>query len=310
MEKLAVITGANSGLGYEVALQLAKDKNWKVVMANRNKVDSTIAMYKIKSITSNSNISFLALDLSDFKSIQDFVNNTKADVCKDQKIDLLINNAGLQSIHEGKFTKQGNELTFGVNYLGPFLLTMHLIESNLLNDNIINVASGVHNPDLKTMIPIPNIPSIHKIAYGLVNQDKDIVFLGRERYSTSKLCNILFTYSLNKYLRNQTSNLKVHAYDPGMIPGTGLAREASSLEFFAWRFILPVFTVFSNRINTREQSAKGLLNILKLTTADSVSGKYYFVGGEELSSTQSYDLNLQEELWQYSKDIYKEYLSY
>ncbi len=302
MHKTIIITGGSQGLGFQAAKLLAKDKQTGIVIANRNKENTSKAVEQIKAETANQNVLGFPLDLGDFNSIKQFVVDF-------QNLNLpplfaLVNNAGVQYISKTRFTKQGYEQTFGVNHLGHFLLT-HLLLSHLSeNGKIINTASGVHKPELKTPIPVPVYKTAEKLAYcGADDGQKDAKELrhqGQVRYSTSKLCNVLFTYKLAKKLSKQQGPIQVLAFDPGMMPGTGLANDYPAFIRFVWKNVLPLQTLFGNRINTPKQSAKVLVDWVLNRKTDKTTA-YFYVGGEEKSSRESYDKELQDDLWSFSE---------
>jgi NAD(P)-dependent dehydrogenase (short-subunit alcohol dehydrogenase family) len=139
--KVVVITGANAGIGYETAIALAK-KNAHVTLACRDLTRAQEAANKIKEISKNQNIFIEELDLASLQSIRDFAKNFKE---KSNRLDILINNAGVFMSRYSK-TNEGFELHFGVNHLGHFLLTNLLLDliKNSAPSRIINLSSDLH----------------------------------------------------------------------------------------------------------------------------------------------------------------------
>lgn len=133
--KNIIVTGANSGLGYECCRALLYKKA-TIIMACRNKDRANKAKDNLLKEFPNSNIYIKELDLSSFNSIEDFVKSL------DINVDVLINNAGVYHPKKGSKTKEGIDLTIGTNYFGMYYLNI-LIENKISNKDImiINVSS-------------------------------------------------------------------------------------------------------------------------------------------------------------------------
>jgi retinol dehydrogenase 12 len=122
--KIVVITGANTGIGFETAKFMANLKPKKIVFACRSEERANDAINQIKKeINCGDSLEFMALDLNDLNSVKQFGNSFKYD-----KIDILINNAGVMALPSREETTQGFEKQFGVNHLGHFLLTKLLLD--------------------------------------------------------------------------------------------------------------------------------------------------------------------------------------
>ncbi|MFW6269885.1 MAG: SDR family NAD(P)-dependent oxidoreductase, partial [Bacillota bacterium] len=138
---VVLITGANSGIGKAISTRLAKT-GAVVVMLCRNKERGEKALQEVRSLSGNNNVQLMLCDLASIKSIKDFTLKFKKSF---QRLDVLINNAGvvLPGYHK---SKDGYELHFAVNHLGHFLLSNELLELILASApaRIINVSSGAH----------------------------------------------------------------------------------------------------------------------------------------------------------------------
>ena len=121
--KTAVITGATGGLGYETALALA-GAGAEVVLTGRNDVKGRTAIQKIRGDFPNAKVSYETLDLANLASVADFAERFAA---AHQSLDLLINNAGVMALPTRQTTSDGFEMQFGINYLGHYALTAHLL---------------------------------------------------------------------------------------------------------------------------------------------------------------------------------------
>ncbi len=133
---------------------------------------------------------------------------------------------------------------------------------------------------------------------------------GRRAYTTSKLCNVLFTYELERRLRAEkvgTNGLAitVNAFDPGLMPGTGLARDYGRFARFAWRFVLPVLRPFVPNVNSVAQSGRALASMVTDPRFERISGKYFQGARDVPSSKDSYDPAMATELWESSASMVK-----
>jgi NAD(P)-dependent dehydrogenase (short-subunit alcohol dehydrogenase family) len=291
-----IITGANSGIGFQCALRLAKiapDK--QLILACRNEKSAIEAILQLKQKTGHLHLKFIPLDLSSLKSIKEF--RDRISIEENNNLIALYNNAGLQIITETNYTTDGVETTFGVNHLGPFYLTLLLLPFMDSHASITFTSSGTHDPKQKTGIAPPVYLNAELLAHPVETYEKWNI-IGQRRYSTSKLCNILTVYELHKRLSN--TFIRVNAFDPGMVPGTGLARTYPPLLRFIWRNIMPVLTLFQHNTNSPEVSGTNLANLGYNTEYYTVNGKY-FEGKKMISSSEdSYNRELQLDLWKTS----------
>lgn len=123
---------------------------------------------------------------------------------------------------------------------------------------------------------------------------------GRQRYATSKLVNIMWMYALQRHLLAETAGRKLHvlAFDPGLMPGTGLAREYSAFFRWIWKSVMPLMIpimrkVMFENIHTPKESGENLAWV----AINGESGKYFEGKKEIQSSVDSYNEKNQEELW-------------
>ena len=123
-ESIVIITGANTGIGKESAIELSK-LGAHIVMACRDKNRAETAIEEIKSVTGLDSYEFMELDLMDLQSVKNF---TIKFLSKYQRLDVLVNNAGIMALPKRATTKQGLEAQFGTNHIGHFLLTTLLLD--------------------------------------------------------------------------------------------------------------------------------------------------------------------------------------
>ena len=202
--KTVIITGANSGIGLETAVDMAK-RNARVILACRSVERGKAALADVKKRSGNDNVVFVQLNLGSLASVRAFAAKILED---EQRIDILINNAGVMMIAERTLTSDGFEMQFGVNHLGHFLLTNLLLDriKETPRARIINLSSSVQGYMMAGKFNFDNMNS--ERSYAPV-----------AAYCTSKLANVLFTRSLAKCLEG--TGITTNAVDPGIIK-TGL----------------------------------------------------------------------------------------
>lgn len=288
-----IITGATSGIGYECALQLARmapDKQF--IIACRNRQAGNKAIEAIKQETNHQHVICLPLDLESLQSVRDFVRLFSE--LPNNRIIALLNNAGVQNVGETQYTKDGFEITFGVNHLAPFYLTLLLLPFMDAGSSITFTASGTHDPKQKTGMPAPVYTNAQLLAHPEETAEKSMA-IGQRRYTTSKLCNIMTTYALQK--RVQQLDIRVNAFDPGLVPGTGLARNYPSFLKFISDYVFKALILFHPNVHTAKQSGSNLANLAYADAFKMYKGNY-FEGAKEIpSSDDSYRQDFQKDLW-------------
>ena len=196
--KTVIVTGANSGIGFETAIEIAK-RQANLILACRDIYRGTDAVKKIIDLSFNRNVKFRQLDLASLSSIRKF-----ADIIKKEEQSLygLVNNAGIFWCPL-QWTEDRFEANFGVNHLGHFLLTLlllPLLDKNQDGSRLVTVASLMH---MFGRIDIDDL-NYEKKPYNFVRA-----------YSASKLANVLFIKFLKQNLKSQ--NIKVFCVDPGIV---------------------------------------------------------------------------------------------
>jgi NAD(P)-dependent dehydrogenase (short-subunit alcohol dehydrogenase family) len=297
--KSIIITGANSGIGYECAMQIAKLAPEEfIIIACRNIKAGNLAAAKIKKATGHLNIVCMELDLASLHSIRQF--ETAFSKTNHKEISTLINNAGLQHIAETANTKDGFEITFGTNHLGGFYLTQLLAPYMASGASVTFTASDTHDPLTKTGIEPPVYTSGHELAFPQKTTEKAAT-VGQRRYSTSKLCNVMTAYLYHEKL--SPLGIRVNAFDPGMVPGTGLAKNYPAILRFVWNNIMPVLTHFKKNTNTAVLSGSRLANLAYSKKYADLNGIYFSDGEVTKSSADSYNKTFQKDLWDSSMEL-------
>jgi len=303
-DRTILITGGTAGLGYHSAVNIAqKYPSDQIIIASRSEPHNSSAA-SINQLLGQNNVSYMRLDLSNLNQIRSFA----ADWEKNEypPIAALVLNAGLEFPNGVTYTSDGFESTFAINHIGHALL-FSLLYPYLADDaRVVVTSSGTHDPAQKTGLPDAKYTTAEELAHPTPETAKNA---GRQRYATSKLANVLWTYALHRRFTcvntEQNKNLTVTAFDPGLMPGTGLAREESSIGRFLWNRVLPKMLpvlrfLLSPNIHRPEESGA---NLARLAIGDDVKGEsgVYYEGKKKIkSSKDSYDEKKQEDLWHWT----------
>lgn len=279
--KLALVTGANRGLGLEISVGLAA-AGAQVIMACRDATKATSAVAEVQRRVPNALVKPMTLDLASLESVRRFTHEFSA---KFSKLDLLINNASAILVPLQK-TRDGFEMHMGTNHLGPFVLTGLLLDllQATPGARIVNTASMAHR--LTPGIDFDDLNFSRK-AY------KDM-----DAYGKSKLATLMFTFELNRRLRAANSGVIATVAHPGYTATN------------------PDYGNFFMRLMTRlmaQAPAMGALPALyAATSADVAGGDYIGPGGfKELSGypkkveprPEAKDPKLTAKLWSLSEQL-------
>ena len=274
--KTVIITGANSGLGFETAKKIAVDHSFRLVLACRNIQAGEEAKSKIIEETKNENIVVMKIDTSSLQSAREFVEEFNK---TDYLLYGLINNAGISGMHSGQ-SPEGVEIVFATNYLGHFYITNKLLETHHIK-KIFNVTSDMHNP--------PQGIKWRKCEKIFFSNNKD-----RKQYAYSKLGNIYFTYELQEKLEEEGLDTLVNAFNPGMMSTNfaGGPTPPERVEFV--RKFMP------HRLGDLDKSSTALASLM-LDNELSKKGKYFDRSTNTIESSKlSYNVKNRKELWDYT----------
>lgn len=188
---LAIVTGANTGLGFETAVGLVS-KGYEVVITSRSTQKGDAALQRLRAITPHAKVSMLELDLSSMKSIESFGSSYRS---RYGNWDVLVNNAGAKILKSYSETDFGVEYHYGVNAVGHFALTMDLLNMRSNNSRVVSVASIIARFAPTKLGPAGT-------------RDK---YQAGASYSASKLSNLAFALELENLLGSDSfSSLAAH----------------------------------------------------------------------------------------------------
>jgi len=248
--KLAVVTGATGGLGYQTAMRLAQ-AGAEVVLAGRNEAKGREAVSKIRNQFPDAKISFDVLDLANLASVADFARRLAT---THSSLDLLINNAGVMALPTRQTTADGFEMQFGTNYLGHYALTAQLLP----------LLRRAHQPRVVSLSSIAHRTGFIQFS----DLQGERFYSPWKAYNQSKLAMLMFALELQRRSEAAGWNLMSTASHPGWArtdlfangPGFGLIS-------FASQFAAPLFS---------QSAESGALPTLFAATSPQAEGGGYY----------------------------------
>ena len=272
--KVAIVTGANSGMGM-ATVEALSDKGAAVIMLCRNEERGREALLKLTEKRQRK-LDLILCDLGDFESVRNFAAAVKE---KYDHIDILVNNAGFISLDRQE-TKEGLERQFGINHIGHFLLTMELLELMGKGSRIVNVASGAHKTG--------------KIHFDDINLTKGFNVI--KAYSQSKLANVLFTRELARRVAGR--GITVNCCHPGAVAtNIGIDRDTG--------FGKTITGLLKPFFQTPMEGARTAIFLASDKSVENISGGYFYKCKIAKSSKRSKDKKLAKKLFELSEEITK-----
>ena len=273
---ICVITGANSGIGKQTAIELA-EKGYYLILLVKDSDKSREAYDEIKSYSTDGQVEMIFTDLSAFDSIKRAVEVIRS---KYQQLDILINNAGIYK-RKKEMSADSHEMTLAVNYLAPYYLTrllFPLIEKSP-SARIINVTSGLYkngSTDFESFYPSGK-------------------FEGLKTYADSKLLLVYFTYYLSELVSGK--NITVNAVHPGVI-ATGVFRELPGFVNTLLRFF----------VGKPEKGARPVVYLATSPEVEKVTGKYFDKGKMYPALETVYKTADAKRLWNKTEDMINRFM--
>lgn len=268
-DKVCIVTGSNSGIGKETALALA-EMGATIIMVVRNRELGEAARAEIITETGNKSIDLMICDLSSMNTIRDFASAFKS---KYNRLDVLINNAGAV-ISDRQITDDGFERTLAVNYLAPFLLTHELLP--LLKDSapsrVLNLSSGLAK----------------RANVNLDDFQSESRYKSMNVYGSAKLKVIMYTYEMARRLED--TNVSVNVVLPGFV-ATNLGRSSGSRSSRIMFGMMKPFQL------SPKEGAETSVYVATSPEIEGVGGKCFAKKKETETSEESYNVDLQKQLW-------------
>jgi NAD(P)-dependent dehydrogenase (short-subunit alcohol dehydrogenase family) len=288
--KRAIVTGANGGLGYFTALELARH-GAQVTIACRSSARAEAAADKIRAAAPEARLEVMLVDVGDLDSIRVFAAKFKA---RHRRLDILCNNAGVVAQPLAR-TRQGFEFQMGTNYFGPFVLTGLLL-------------------DLIRATPAARVVNVASVAHKFGRLPMDDLNWEKRRYNEwrgygqSKLALLLFTYELQRRLQK----VGIDAISVAAHPGYAATNLVSSEMKLASHWLGKAAMDLGNRLLAQPAEMGALATLMAATSADIKGGDYIGPGGigemrgypKKVRSTRaSHNLESASQLWTASEQL-------
>lgn len=282
--RTVIITGGNSGLGFETAKKIAKNKDYRVILACRNPQKAEEAVRKIKEETGNENILSLQMDTASLASVRQFAKDY-------ENLDLgrvyaLLLNAGINGMHSG-MTEDGMEVVFQTNHLGHFLLANLMLPFMDPDGKIFSTSSDMHDSPMGKMVWEGTEALAHPSEAGKQS---------RLRYSFSKLCNLYFAYELAGRLEETGCGIHVNAFNPGMMQTNFAPMDKARAAM--------VKLTMPKRFGDLEKSSEAYAELVVNDELAVTSANYYDRSTTAIKSSElSYNMKNAKEMWNASERL-------
>jgi NAD(P)-dependent dehydrogenase (short-subunit alcohol dehydrogenase family) len=296
MRHTIVMTGASRGIGRVAAEHILRQSpDVHLLVVTRGSCGARLAQ---ELGAGGHAVSHVSADLGSLESVRSAATEIRGQMKRGELPTLrgFVGNAGVQYTNALTEGPEGFESTFAVNVLANHLFVRLLQDCFAVPARIVITASDTHFGDFKHnmgMVPRPAWRSPDVLARTGAYPKPDTTVAGRTAYSTSKLAVI---YLVHEYARRLPTGIDAVAYNPGFVPGTGLARDAGPVSRFAMRRILPVMAV--TPFATSRHAAGRYLAEVVLGTTQAPTGSYVDRSRANRSSEESYDPRREGELWE------------
>lgn len=280
--RVCLITGADSGIGKEAAVEIAA-LGASLTIVSRDKASGESALAEIKQRSRSQDVALMIAEFASLASVRKLAEEFSA---THDKLHVLVNNAG--ALNGGRrITSDGHEMTFGVNHLAPFLLTTLLLDLLKASapSRIITTSSHSHTR-----------ATIH---FDDLNAERKYGSMGMTAYGHSKLANLLFSYELARRLDG--TGVTSNALHPGIVK-TGFGRTSGGL----YQPLIKVFHALGSPFPFLLSPAKGAETTVYLASSPEVettTGKYFVKKQPVPSSDASHDTAVAKRLWSVSEEL-------
>ena len=297
-----VMTGASRGIGNHAAAQmLRRAPDLHLVITARGS-GAELAAQLIRD-SGNPHVTWVTCELSSLASVR----SAAAEIGRRLDAGVLppltgfVGNAGVQLTSANRATPDDLETTFAVNVLANHLFLRLLGDRFVQPARVVITTSDTHFGDLRHnmgMVPAPRWRAPRELARAGSSPATDTVAAGRTTYSTSKLAVI---HLVHEFSRRLPAGVDIYSWNPGFVPGTGLARDANAGQRFAMRYVMPLMVL--TPLSVSAKTAGRRLADVVLGDRPTDSGAYIDLDRPESSSAESYDLARERELWQAADEL-------
>jgi NAD(P)-dependent dehydrogenase (short-subunit alcohol dehydrogenase family) len=274
-----LVTGPTRGLGRALVDELAR-RGAPLVLLGRDPA--------VRRVAAEVDGRAVPVDLADLDATRRAADEVAARVRAGEwpAPTAVVLNAGLQATDRRHRSVDGHELTFAVNVLAQHLLLRRLAPALAPGAHVVLVGSGTHYGDRSMgLVAPPRWEDPADLARPDLGDDADLPVAGQRAYATSKLAVVLLAHGWQRRLGDRA---RVNVYDPGLMPGTGLARDMGPGRRWVWRHVLPVLRVLPG-VTTPTNSARHLADLALGAAHGDLRGAYVAIGRAARSSDASYD---------------------
>ncbi|CAL9600344.1 SDR family NAD(P)-dependent oxidoreductase [Streptomyces sp. enrichment culture] len=295
MKHTVVMTGASRGIGRVAARDiLRRSPDTHLVVVSRSGADALAAELGARG----QSVTAVEADLGSLGSVRSAAGEISGRLTRGELPPLrgFVGNAGMQFTNALTEGPDGFEATFAVNVLANHVLVRALENHFVSPARIVITVSDTHFGDFRHnmgMVPGPAWAAPDRLARTGAFPKPDTTSAGRTAYSTSKLAAI---YLIHEYARRLPTGIDAVGYNPGLVPGTGLTRNAGPVARFAMRRVMPAMTL-TPFATSRTAAGRHLADLVLGATA-APSGSYVDRGRTAPSSAESYDRRREQELWE------------
>lgn len=306
-----LVTGGHGGLGLQCARTLARDYNADLLLVGRDPTRMAAAADGIRS-EFGADVTLIQADLGNLADVRAAAAEIRklAEAGALAPLHGIVCNAGLMTPPDLVLSKEGIEQTFAVNHLAHFLMVDLLLPILSAPGRIVVVSSDTHDPKhLGGRMAKPVVPDAMQLAF----PDKDGAppLKPMQRYATTKVCNVLFAYELDRRIRRSDRGIAVLAFNPGFTPGTGFTRNLPRIGRFITgsRPFIWLMGVLGAAMGDQHFSGEAMGRVAGDAQYQEKSGTYLechdFGLHERRSSAVTYDPVLAGKLWAESEQLTK-----
>ena len=296
-----LMTGGHSGIGLVGAKALVQRYGCNLILAGRDPARLERGAQQLRSET-QALVETVTIDLNSLSSVREGAAKCKllleSSARIDDELSGIVCNAGVQLHGPVTYSADGYEETFASNCLGHFLLVNLLLDSLEPDARIVWTTSGTHDPALLDgkSVGVAALPD----ANALARQGRTgTPISGGQRYTSSKLCVVMYAYELDRRLRRNGSQIESMAYDPGFVPDAGMGLAAPAM--FRTKIVKSLLRRLGMTMGQMPLSGEALALLARDVAFAKMSGKYFHSNNGKLSEAKSskvsYNTELAGKLW-------------